>query len=517
MTEDNKQKNSLAQKSVTGSPVGSGVGGNQSQSQGSGNDLVRAGVGVAGRGGGGDDNLESAGRVNNFSQKRNIEIGDRVVSLKNVMTDRELARMKQLEEEKQKAVKLEKMSTEGKNMEDSSVVGERSRLEITPEGKIIKEPLKPRKSNDQSGFVDSEVSDKNVLSLKNFKDKVEGKASGEPEKKMSGQNVVNLKNQKSETVSVGSKGKTGHSLSDNFENNEGLIWEKQRVDLSNLTPERRLEIQAKPYSASVHWKMDDDLNGDIKNLFEQYDKLPLEIRLGLESERVKQEIEKIARDFKLFREEYLGEISRMVRDYFLVGWRREELFKRIRKVFGLDANGAENLVGHILRIIKLVEEEGKKMARQFYEVLTLEEAEIKYSDLGRQEISKEDIFDERTGTFVEPTIDNWITNYINYAGSGRHSALERSRYLSNSANVAKLSPEEKECLKKILRSFDEKTKLVFTKDDGILMCGLDDVNGVLVEEGAEGLSEKKTGKRVLNNFRIDEAQTVDVDNEIGGV
>ena len=514
MTEDNKQKNSLAQKFVTGSPVGSGVGENQSQSQGSGDDLVRAGVGVAGRGGGGDDNLESAERVNNFSQKENVEIGDRVVSLKNVMTDKELAKMKQLEEEKKRALKLKKTNTGDKNIKGGLSVKEKSHLEITPEGKIIKEPLKLRKSNDQSGFIDSEVSDKNTISLKN---EVEKKVSGGSERVMGGRNVVNLRDEKVGPITIGSaEGKEYFSPS-NFRNEGDVNWEKQRVDLSNLTPEKRLEMQASPYLASVHWKMDDDLNGDIKNLFEQYNRLPLEIKLGLWSARIRQEVEKVARDFELFKEEYLGEISRMVRDYFLAGWKKEALVKRVKKVFGLDANGAENLVGHILRIIKLVEEEGKKMARQSYVSLTLEEAEARYPNLGEQKITKEDIFNEKTGVFIEPTVDNWITNYINYAGSGAHSALERSRYLSNSANVAKLSPEEKECLKKILRSFDEKTKLVFTKDDGILMCGLDDVNGVLAEEMIEGLSEKKAGKRVLNNFRIDEAQVVDVDSEINDV
>ncbi len=514
MAEDNKQINSLTQKFATGSPVGSGVGENQSQFQGSGDDLVRAGVGVAGRGDSGDDNPESVGRVNSFSQKDNVGTGDRVVSLKNMMTDKELAKMKQLEEEKKRALKLKKTNTGDKNIKGGLSVKEKSRLKITPKGKVIKEALTTGISSDQLGLTSGEMGDKNTISLEN---EVEKKVSGGLERVMGERNVVNLKNQKRASVGVELGMREERSLPDNFENNKDVAWEKQRVDLSNLTPEKRLEIQASPYLASAHWKMDDDLNGDVKNLFEQYNRLPLEIKLGLGSVRVRQEVEKVARDFELFKEEYLGEISRIVRDYFLAGWKKDELIKRVKKVFAFDTSRAESLISHILRIVKLVEEEGKKMARQFYVSLTLEEAEARYPNLGEQKITKEDIFNEKTGVFIEPTIDNWVMNYINYAGSGAHSALERSRYLSNSANVAKLSPEERECLKKILRSFDEKTKLVFTKDDGILMCGLDDVSSVLTIGKEEDFLKKKTGKRVLNNFRIDEAQVVDVDREINDI
>lgn len=64
--------------------------------------------------------------------------------------------------------------------------------------------------------------------------------------------------------------------------------------------------------------------------------------------------------------------------------------------------------------------------------------------------------------WVKPTINNWLADYRAYAGAGQHEVSERSDYLLRSENVQNLSPNEREKLGLLLRSYDERFVLPFS-------------------------------------------------------
>jgi hypothetical protein len=63
---------------------------------------------------------------------------------------------------------------------------------------------------------------------------------------------------------------------------------------------------------------------------------------------------------------------------------------------------------------------------------------------------------------VPPTVSNWLADYRAYVGVGEHEVNERSDYLLRSPNVQNLTPEERERLGLLLRSYDEHFLLSFS-------------------------------------------------------
>jgi len=63
---------------------------------------------------------------------------------------------------------------------------------------------------------------------------------------------------------------------------------------------------------------------------------------------------------------------------------------------------------------------------------------------------------------VQPTVSNWLADYRAYVGVGEHEVNERSDYLLRSPNVQNLTPEERERLGLLLRSYDEHYLLPFS-------------------------------------------------------
>ena len=65
---------------------------------------------------------------------------------------------------------------------------------------------------------------------------------------------------------------------------------------------------------------------------------------------------------------------------------------------------------------------------------------------------------------IKPTIKNWLTDYIQSAGAGSHSNIERSNYLYHNSNAIKLKESERRLLAEILKSYDEEITLPIKKE-----------------------------------------------------
>jgi hypothetical protein len=73
----------------------------------------------------------------------------------------------------------------------------------------------------------------------------------------------------------------------------------------------------------------------------------------------------------------------------------------------------------------------------------------------------------------DPTIKNWIQDYITHLGYGQHSQMQRTEYLFHSENGKNLSSQDREKLSIITRSFDENIPLPVDEENGeIVFDGL---------------------------------------------
>ncbi len=484
-----------------------------------GDNLVDVGLGNSQglQNGQGGQNLQT-GQDNQSEQSEEIEqnytqkAGQKVVSLKGVHTESELERQQRLDEMKKKAVALGKTEAEIKreqeleemkkkavslkdgsqsivnsvsdqSMSGSGVGGEpgKARTVITPDGRLV-----------ELGAGEELSGGQNVV---NLKEGVEESGVDELSEKKDVKNVVDLGSAKS-------------TPNPSFEKGGGLEeWEEQKVDLSTLSPEERINLQATPSLASVHWKMDDDLNGEVADWFNKYNKLPVNIKLGLgDRQVVQQAIKDLANKFGVMTEEGLGEISRIVRDVYVDLIGESEIKNRAINNLKIANDKIGDFLEGVAKIVSLVREVGNKKTDECFRKLSVEEILEKYPKLAEQEVTVGDIFDKKQQKYVVPTLKNWINDYINNAGSDKHTSLERAKYLEESHNTKYLEEDDRQAVDMLVKSYDTGSKLLVDSQDDVIYWRLH------TDESELGINSDKS-KRVINNFKIEEAQKVDVDRE----
>ena len=96
--------------------------------------------------------------------------------------------------------------------------------------------------------------------------------------------------------------------------------------------------------------------------------------------------------------------------------------------------------------------------------LSLVKALEKYPRILHERITDADIVFRGSDGPVVPSIKNWITAYHQEAGSGAHSAFERSEFLFHNENAKKLSAADRNVLSCVLESLDEGKELPINAD-----------------------------------------------------
>lgn len=91
--------------------------------------------------------------------------------------------------------------------------------------------------------------------------------------------------------------------------------------------------------------------------------------------------------------------------------------------------------------------------------LPLAQALQEYPKLGEQNITINSLKLRYFPTPVRPSIKNWMTDFHDNMGAGKHGAVDRGNYLFHSENGKKLTPIERQKLSAILKSLDEQTPL----------------------------------------------------------
>jgi hypothetical protein len=90
---------------------------------------------------------------------------------------------------------------------------------------------------------------------------------------------------------------------------------------------------------------------------------------------------------------------------------------------------------------------------------TIQEALKNYPQLGEQGITNNQLKLKYFPTLVRPSIKNWITDFHDNMGAGKHSSIDRANYLFHSDNGKKITPVERQKLTMILKSLEEQVPL----------------------------------------------------------
>lgn len=101
--------------------------------------------------------------------------------------------------------------------------------------------------------------------------------------------------------------------------------------------------------------------------------------------------------------------------------------------------------------------------------LPLAKALEQYRKLGEQGLTTNPLKLKYFETPVRPSIKNWITDFHDNMGAGKHGAIDRGNYLYHSENGKKLTPLERQKLSSILKSLDENSPLTIDPEKQIVI------------------------------------------------
>lgn len=191
--------------------------------------------------------------------------------------------------------------------------------------------------------------------------------------------------------------------------------------------------------------------------YTKFEVLPETVKFKLVEPKTSQKIQLIGRkyNFDVLR---LANITRLIREYYFGETRLEDFPREIEKRMEVSFSMAQEITNYLRSEIigwnawaEYLSKLPKILARELV---------AKYPQAAEREITNDYIeFKDRPDQIFDPSIKNWLRDYLSYAGQNNHSDFERMNYLFHTKNTEKLSSQEREKLGIILKSFDENIPL----------------------------------------------------------
>lgn len=288
--------------------------------------------------------------------------------------------------------------------------------------------------------------------------------------------------------------------------------------IKNLSEEEKIRIQSVPMLASINWLMEDDKAEDSLKWFSEFKKLSLAIQHGLADERIAKAILNFSRKYNVYNKEYIGEISRIIRDVYSKGIKENDIKKRMGEKLKIKPEMLFLAMEDFKKIILIVKEFGFQKEKHYeekkaelYEEIDIASAIKKYHSVEDQQLSSSMIKLEAVNKPVRPSIKNWLEDYREKAGGRDRTSMQRSYYLFNTENTRGLSAIERQRLADLIESYDEGRKLNVNKEEGEIEFKKKD----LLEEGIENEQQvadliNYSSKKEKNIPQDDSSGTIDL-------
>ncbi len=190
------------------------------------------------------------------------------------------------------------------------------------------------------------------------------------------------------------------------------------------------------------------------------------------SEELFQKIVEIQNAYEL-ENNSISAIASLIRKLFFNEISLEKLEENIKYTLGkINSNNANKAISicqfikreiltikPVLNLEDDVDELNKKIKEIKYASYDLTQALENYPKLGEQSITSNPLKLRYFPTPVRSSIKNWITDYHDALGAGRHETMDRGNFLFHSENGKRLTPIERQKVSILLKSLDEKTLL----------------------------------------------------------
>ncbi len=170
----------------------------------------------------------------------------------------------------------------------------------------------------------------------------------------------------------------------------------------------------------------------------------------LASEETDKKIKEISKQYSLSVEQ-AAYLSRAVRLFYFEELPLERFAAYIQEHTGVEASVAAQIAQVLVRRVIRKEIVNANVR------MPLTAALKQFPDIAIQRITQQDII---MPEHVPGTVENWLQNYRSVMGSRTHNAIDRGKYLFHNRNTKSLSPQERQRVAMILKSYDEKIPLV---------------------------------------------------------
>jgi hypothetical protein len=243
-----------------------------------------------------------------------------------------------------------------------------------------------------------------------------------------------------------------------------------KISFAQLNKENQINRTTTPMMVSLTQFPDEETREMMMQRHTKFLSLPEKIKDKLASIGISQKIQAIGQKygFELLR---LANITRLIREYYFGEVHFEDFPAEIEKRLSVSLLTAQEITRYIKSEIidwdpwaEYVSKLPKMSVREMFErKLKIAGTEI---TAGYVELRGSDELED-------PTIKNWIQDYITHLGYGKHSQMDRTQYLFHSENGKNLSSQDREKLGIILKSFDENIPLpVDEENEEIVFEGL---------------------------------------------
>jgi hypothetical protein len=187
------------------------------------------------------------------------------------------------------------------------------------------------------------------------------------------------------------------------------------------------------------------------------------VRYKLSSSETSQKIQAIGQKygFELLR---LANITRLIREYYFGEVRFEDFPTEIEKRVRVSLLTAQEITRYIKQEIIDWDPWAEYIAK--LPKMTVREIIEKHPKIADTEITSGYVELGGSEDLSDPTIKNWIQDYVSHLGYAKHSQMQRTEYLFRSENGRGLSSQDREKLGIILKSFDENVPLPVDEENG---------------------------------------------------
>lgn len=206
-----------------------------------------------------------------------------------------------------------------------------------------------------------------------------------------------------------------------------------------------------PQQVSVTKNSKEETAEQIIERQERFLKLSEDVKDKLASHKTGEKIFKIGQSFG-FDLQKTASIARLVRSYYFGEVKKEDFYQVLMKETGVGEDDAKKIAEIVTRTI--IDDKNLAVNKNLIE-MKLEDALKRFPEIGEQIVSGVSLKGKGFSDMLRPTIKNWIKDYYQEMGTGKHDLMQRGDYLYHSKNTKGISEAERQKLMTIIKSLED--------------------------------------------------------------